>query len=107
MLVGISQQLWWTSCVLWAVGIILVAFALMPRLGGDPDRRQLAFFGHVRALSTAAIIAALERDDQAVLPGLVAELRWTSRVIVLKYRLVRIGLSCLTAAIIGMVGAAL
>lgn len=98
--------LWWASCTLWTVGVVLLALTLMPRLDGDPDRRQLAFFGHVHALSTADLTGVLEGDDHAVMPGLVSELRWTSRVIVLKYRLVRVSVFCLAAAIVTMVGTA-
>jgi pycsar effector protein len=96
--------LWWLSLSWWAASFAASMLALLPRLGGKIDARHLTFFGHVHGLDGRQISTALHGALREELAGLIAELRWTSRLAMLKYRLVRVSMVCLAVSALVALG---
>jgi hypothetical protein len=98
---------WWAGGALWVLGTVSLLLAVYPRVSGDPDDGQLAYFGHVGAVDRARLIAALRHASARPLAGLVSELHWTSRIVILKYRFIRLGLGCLCLSLVSLTPLAL
>ncbi|WP_147315648.1 Pycsar system effector family protein [Asanoa ferruginea] len=73
--------------------LIALAMALVPRTGGDVDPSHVAYFGHVyRAGGPDHVRRHIERTADDLMPSLLTELCWLSRLAVLKYRYTRLGI---------------
>ncbi|MET8082967.1 Pycsar system effector family protein [Micromonospora sp. NPDC005237] len=106
---GSRQQLgsadswfWWAASALWIVGTVSLLLALYPRVRGDRDDGQVAFFGHVGTLDRGQLTAALRQAATQPLVGLISELHWTSRIVIVKYRFIRWGLACLCLSFVSL-----
>ncbi|MER7166192.1 Pycsar system effector family protein [Micromonospora sp. NPDC000207] len=99
--------LWWSGCAAATLALTALVMVLVPRTGGPPDARQVAYFGHVARLRDPDIVgrhvASAARNS---LPGLIAELCWLSQLAMTKYRWIRIG-TVLTAFSVASIAASL
>ncbi|AGL18769.1 Pycsar system effector family protein [Actinoplanes sp. N902-109] len=99
---GTAGALWPVAGGLWALAVLCLLGALVPRLTGP---RDVTSFVHVARLgSTARITAGIEAAAADLLPGTVGELRALSRIALIKYRLIRAAafLSCAAALAAGI-----
>jgi len=94
---------WWVGSTLWILGTVSLMLAVYPRVSGDRDRGHLAYFGHVSGLDRRQLTMALRRAAARPLAGMVSELRWTSHIVIVKYRFVRAGLACLSLSLVSLV----
>jgi hypothetical protein len=106
---GSRQQLgpldtwcWWVAGTLWILGTVSLLLALYPRTTGDRDNGQVAFFGHVGTLDRKQLAAALRQAAAQPLAGLISELYWTSHIVIVKYRFIRLGLACLCLSFVSL-----
>ncbi|GIJ19947.1 Pycsar system effector family protein [Micromonospora lutea] len=93
---------WWVAGALWIVGTVNLLLALYPRLRGEHGDDQIAFFGHVGAMDRQQLAHALRQAAAQPLVGLVSELYWTSRIVIVKYRFIRAGLACLCLSFVSL-----
>jgi hypothetical protein len=98
----VQAGFWWISVALWVSAAISLLLAVYPRVSGEPDSGQLAYFGHVNAVDHGQLTEALRRAAARTLPGVVGELHWTSRIVSIKYRFIRLGLACLCLALLSL-----
>lgn len=85
-----------------AVAAVAFTLVLIPRTGGAPDVREIAYFGHVYRIGDPVLVRRhLEEAVDDGLPGLVGQLHHLSRLVMFKYRCVRVG------TLFGMVAAVL
>ncbi|MEU8179904.1 Pycsar system effector family protein [Micromonospora sp. NPDC049044] len=98
---------WWAGAALWILGTVSLLLAIYPRMSGDPARGQLAYFGHVGAMEQGELAEALRRAATRPLDGVVSELHWTSRIVLIKYRFIRVGLVCLCLSLVSLAPQAL
>jgi len=98
----VQTGFWWTCAALWILGAISLLLAVYPRLSGEPGRGQLAYFAHVGAMERAQLTEALRGAAARPLAGVVSELHWTSRIVLIKYRFVRLGLACLCLSLLSL-----
>ncbi|MBO4164070.1 Pycsar system effector family protein [Micromonospora antibiotica] len=104
-LTGAAAWAWWSGCACAAVALFALAMALLPRTAGAAEVRQVAYFGHVYRLRDPALVRRyVERAAQDTMPGLISQLCWLSRLVMTKYRWVRIGtvLIALAAALVAL-----
>lgn len=96
---GSQQWTWSIGCLLWACSVATLMFALLPRLGSKADAEHVAYFGHVHRLMRGGDIRdALHRAARDPLPAVIAQLCWSSQVVMTKYQFVRCGLMCFVLA---------
>jgi hypothetical protein len=99
----VATWCWWIGGTLWVVGTVSLLLAVYPRVSGDRDGSQLAYFGHIGALDPGNLATALRHAAARPLAGLVSELHWTSRIVIVKYRFIRVGLACLCLSLVSLV----
>lgn len=85
----------WLRLLALVVAVAAVAslvLALVPRVRGEPDAAQVAYFGHIARIGDPVTAQrCIERVATNVMPGLSAELYWLSRITMAKYRWLRAG----------------
>ncbi|MEO3974247.1 Pycsar system effector family protein [Streptomyces sp. CAU 1734] len=93
---GLSTVIWWTGSLAFALALIALLLAVLPRYGSARWRpgQALTYFGDVQQAArtgqlTAALSAAAEQPAGA---GLTTALTETSRIAALKHRWIRAGL---------------
>jgi hypothetical protein len=97
-----------TGCGFAVPAAISFALALVPRIGGAPDQREVAYFGHVYRIGDPVLLRRhIEEAAGDSLHGMVGQLHHLSRLAVLKYRCIRIGTGSGTAAAILLLTASL
>ncbi|MEV4845004.1 Pycsar system effector family protein [Micromonospora matsumotoense] len=104
-LTGAAAWAWWSGCACAGVALFALAMALLPRTAGAAEVRQVAYFGHVHRLRDPALVRRyVERAAQDTMPGLISQLCWLSRLVMIKYRWVRAGtvLISLAAALVAL-----
>ncbi|TDC47628.1 hypothetical protein E1258_28440 [Micromonospora sp. KC207] len=106
-LAPVDTWCWWAAGTLWIVGTVSMLLALYPRMRGDRDVDQVAFFGHVGAVDRQQLTAAVRHAATQPLVGLISELHWTSQIVIVKYRFVRVGLACLCLSFVSLAALAL
>jgi hypothetical protein len=105
MLSESDQWTWWAGCASAAMAVFALVLALIPRTSGDPDLRQVAYFGHIHRLRDPTMVRHyVERAAADTMPGLISQLCWISRLAMTKYRYARIGtiFASLAAALTAM-----
>ncbi|MBQ1070425.1 Pycsar system effector family protein, partial [Micromonospora sp. D75] len=104
-LTGTAVWTWWTGCLAAALALAAVMMALLPRTGGDPELRLVAYFGHVHRLRDPEEVRRhVERAAHDTMPSLISQLCWISRLAMTKYRWTRAGtvLAMFAAALIAV-----
>ncbi|GIF43077.1 Pycsar system effector family protein [Actinoplanes xinjiangensis] len=103
----VQTGFWWIGAALWILGAVCLLLAIYPRVSGEPDRSRLAYFGHVDAMDDAQLTEALRHAAAQPLTGVVSELRWTSRIVLIKYRFIQLGLACLCLSLLSLAAQAI
>ncbi|NYF57151.1 Pycsar system effector family protein [Micromonospora purpureochromogenes] len=104
-LAGTAVWTWWAGCLFGALTLVALIMALLPRTGGDPELRLVAYFGHVHKLRDPALVRRyVERAAHDTMPSLISQLCWISRLAMTKYRWTRAGtvFAMLAAALIAV-----
>jgi hypothetical protein len=91
---------WWVGGSLWVLSAVSFLLAVYPRVSGDRNPGQLAYFGHVGAVDRRHLAATLRRAATRPMAGLVSELHWTSNIVIVKYRFIRLGFACLCLSLV-------
>lgn len=91
----------------WTVAIIILAVALFPRVGTHDDTGAATYFGDVRRASDlSGLRKNIEQAANNRLSWLLVQVSDTSRIVVTKYRYIRLAL-CLLALGGGLTGVGL
>ncbi len=81
---------WGLGALLVAIGIVLLATSIFPRITHHDPKGKVAYFGHVASYPSAeALRLALEDSARSADDRTVDQLWTVSRIVVRKYRLIR------------------
>lgn len=87
------QVIWWTGAAAALIGIITLAAALTPRMNHVEPASTMRYFGHAAKLASAAeVLEILGRVSDHLLERIADQLLIISRLVVLKYTLIRLAL---------------
>ncbi|MFF3440739.1 Pycsar system effector family protein [Streptosporangium sp. NPDC002721] len=105
---GSGEWLWWSGTASIGASICLFLAAVYPRGRTGPPAKMIAFYGDVLAQeSTSALVTVLERSSRAELELLADQIHLMSRVVHMKYRLIRAGIWLLAGSAVAWLAAAL
>ncbi|GAA1928093.1 hypothetical protein GCM10009716_39880 [Streptomyces sodiiphilus] len=105
-----GRVLLWAGALSLVVSLAALLLAILPRyrLGDWEPGMPLTYFGDIRRAAGQGLLAeSLARTEQAPQHGLVAALDANSRIVALKLRWVRVGLSAFAAGVVLLPGALL
>ncbi|HEV3287862.1 MAG TPA: Pycsar system effector family protein, partial [Streptosporangiaceae bacterium] len=87
------QVIWWTGAAAAMMGIVTLAAALTPRMNHVGPASTMRYFGHAAQLTSAAeVLEVLGRVSDHLLERIADQLLIISRLVVLKYALIRLAL---------------
>jgi len=90
----------------WTAAIVMLAIAVFPRVGTQQNTGVATYFGDVRRASPSRLRRYIEKAANDRLSWLLVQVSDTSRIVVAKYRCIRIAL-CLLALGGGFTGVGL
>jgi hypothetical protein len=96
-----SQVIWWTGAAAALIGIVTLAVALTPRMNHLGPASTMRYFGHAAQLASATeVLEVLGRVSDHLLERIADQLLIISRLVVLKYTLIRLALVLFGVAVL-------